>query len=102
MSSEKTKHPHRKGAALALAALLLLAAATPAAAGPLAGKVEGIGAVTPLVEAWAEVWGWLTVAWGEQGNGFDLDEGAIPPGDQGHGIDPNGAKGPPDRQRPRV
>jgi hypothetical protein len=99
MRSEKTKHSHRRGAALALAVLLLLAAAAPAAAGPLNGKGEGIGAVTPLVEAWEGVWGWLTAVWGEQGSGSDPDCGTKPPPNkQGHGIDPDGQAGPSDER----
>lgn len=86
MRIAKTKHPDRRGAALALAALLLLAAAAPAAAGPIKKSGDGLRAAAPLVKIWEGVWGWLTAVWGEQGHMIDPD-GAKIPEEQDHGID---------------
>jgi len=95
MRIEKTKHSDRRGAALALAAVLLLAAAAPAAAGPLQGRGDGLrAAAPPLVKVWEGVWGWLTAVWGEQGNAIDPDGAKSPSGEQGNAIDPDGTASP--------
>lgn len=75
--------------AAVLAAVLLLAAVTPAQAAPLGSRGDSSGVLSAL-------WSWLEAAWGafvpggvmeKQGSGIDPN-GETPP--KGSGIDPNG------------
>lgn len=75
--------------AAVLAAVLLLAAVTPAQAAPLGSRGDSSGVLSAL-------WGWLEAAWGafvpaglmeKQGSGIDPNGGTPP---QGALIDPNG------------
>ena len=75
----------RPGVSVALALLLTLSFAAPAAAAP---AEEG-----PVLAVWGAIWEWVASLWeGEEGDrGLGLDpDGLNEEGDRGLGIDPNG------------